>query len=190
MTAADDYIGEVWRAMGGMDHSVRKDIVRELKGHIKESTAANGGNVTAALTALGSPTDVGRHYREVYGYGRRYRLIFTIVAVLLAIPSVPVLIVGTENLFPFTLSILFLIGAAVWILWVSAAAGSRAGLIAGVAALVARLGAFAVAAIVQAGGVVSVSGLGFFVAASALLVLLGWIPGTARKAWSGPRPEL
>lgn len=190
MTSADDYIGEVWRAMSGMDRSVRKDILRELKGHIAESAAANGGNVSAALSALGSPREVGRHYRDVYGYGRRYRLLFTIVAVVLAILSVPVLIVGTENLFPFALSIVFLIGAAAWILWVSVAAGSRTGLVAGLSALVARSGAFAVAAVLQEGGIVSVSGLGFFIAASALLVLLGWIPGTARKAWSGPRPEL
>jgi len=59
MTADDDYLGQVRRAMIGMAGPVRDDILRELRGHIAESAAANGGNVRASLESLaagrGSP---------------------------------------------------------------------------------------------------------------------------------------
>src|SRR5438132_676381 len=91
-------------------------ILRELRSHIAESTAANGGNVNASLVAVGSAEDVGHHYRELYGYGRSYKNLFAAIAFLLAFPSVPVLAVGTESVFPYALSIVFLVLAAVWIL--------------------------------------------------------------------------
>src|SRR5713226_5677348 len=142
MTSSDAYLADVRRAMAGMDTSIRDDILRELQGHIAESAAANGGNLEVSLTSLGPAREVGRHYREVYGYGRVYQVLFAVVAFLLAVPSVPVLIVGADFLFPFSLSLLFVVGAAMWILWVSVAAGSRAGMFAGVAGLAARLVAF------------------------------------------------
>ena len=94
MTAPDEYLAQVRRAMMGMDSSVREDILRELKSHLAESMAANGGNASASLASLGPPRQVGRHYRELYGYGRPYRMLLAVVAFLIAIPSVPVLIVG------------------------------------------------------------------------------------------------
>lgn len=190
MTPQDEYLDQVRRAMGGMEPSVRDDILRELRSHISESMAANGGNASASLTGIGSPAEVGRHYREVYGYGRLYKILFAALAFLLAIPSVPVLTIGTESLFPYALSILGLIVVAGWILWVSVAAGSRAGLLAGVAAMVARFVGFGLAAATQPGAVTSPGGLGLLVVISLMLVILGWIPGTAKKAWSGPRAEL
>ena len=190
MTPQDDYLDRVRRAMAGMEPTVRDDILRELRSHIAESTAANGGNVGTALSGLGSPSEVGRHYREIYGYGRAVRILFTAVAFLLAIPSIPVLAVGEQGLFPFGLSLVFLVIVAAWVLWVSVAAGSRAGLIAGVAAFAARVIAFGAAAASQPGASVSPGGIGLLLAASAMLVLLGWLPGTAKKVWSGPRAEL
>lgn len=190
MTPQDEYLDAVRRAMGGMEPTVRDDIVRELRSHLSESMAANGGNVNASLAALGPPAEVGRHYRELYGYGRLFKGLFAAVAFLLAIPSVPVLAVGSESFFPYALSILFLVVAAAWILWVGAAAGSRAGLFAGGAAMVARFVGFGLAALTQPGTLTTVGGLALLVVVSVMLVLLGWIPGTAKKAWSGPRAEL
>jgi len=155
-----------------------------------ESTAANGGNVNASLAAVGSAEEVGRHYRELYGYGRAYKILFAAIAFVVALPSVPVLAVGTESLFPYAFSIAFLVVAAVWILWVSAAAGSRAGILAGLSAMVSRFAAFGIAAVTLAGGETSPTGLGLLIAVSVMLVLLGWIPGTAKRAWSAPRAEL
>jgi len=73
MTPPDAYLEQVRRAMSGMEPGVRDDILRELRSHIAESTAANGGNVNASLAAVGSAEEVGRHYRELYGYGRAYK---------------------------------------------------------------------------------------------------------------------
>src|SRR5436309_3955346 len=94
MTPSEEYLGRVRRAMAGMEPAVRDDILRELRSHIAESTAANGGNPTAAFAGLGSPGEVGRHYRAIYGYGRLYRTLFAVIAFLLAVPSVPVWFAG------------------------------------------------------------------------------------------------
>ena len=190
MTAPDEYLDEVRRAMAGMEPKVREDILLELRSHVAESTEANGGNVNASLAAVGSPQDVGRRYRELYGFGRLYKVLFAAIAFVLAIPSVPVLAVGTESVSPYALSILFLIVVAAWVIWVSVAAGSHAGVLAGVAAMLSRFAAFGVVAATLAGAEITQSGLALLGSASVMLVLLGWIPGTAKKAWSAPRAEL
>lgn len=190
MTTAEAYLADVRRAMAGMSAAVREDIVRELRGHIAEAVATNGGNVNASIAALGPAKEVGRRYRELYGYGTGYTALFAAIAFLVAVPSIPVLVVGTEGLFPFFLSIPFVIGAAGWIMWVSVRAGSRAGVLAGAAGMTGRLAAFGVAVVTQPGADVAVGGLGLLVAVSIAFVFLGWIPGTAKKTWSGPRGEL
>ena len=190
MTAPDEYLDQVRRAMAGMEPMVRDDILLELRSHIAESTAANGGNVNASLAAVGSPNEVGRRYRELYGFGRVYKILFAAIAFVLAIPSVPVLAAGPEAFSPYALSILFLIVLAAWVLWVSVAAGSQAGILAGVAAMISRFAAFGVVTATLAGAEISQVGLGLLVFASIMLVLLGWIPGTAKKAWSSPRADL
>src|SRR5207245_9731521 len=134
------------RAMAVSEPAVRDDIMRELGSHIAESTAANGGNVGSSLTALGSPEEVGRRYRDLYGYGRAFKGLFAVIAFLLAFASVPVLSVGSESLFPYALSLVFLVVAAAWILWVSVPAGSRPGLPAGLGAMAPRFVALRIAA--------------------------------------------
>src|SRR2546428_2636742 len=51
MTAPDEYLDEVRHAMAGMEPKVRDDILLELRSHIAESTAANGGGGDAAPPA-------------------------------------------------------------------------------------------------------------------------------------------
>ncbi|TLZ42129.1 MAG: hypothetical protein E6K19_08425, partial [Methanobacteriota archaeon] len=160
MTTADAYLADVRRAMAGMSTAVREDILRELRGHLAESAAANGGNVDASVAALGPAKEVGRRYRDLYGYGTGYTVLFAAISFLLAVPSIPVLVVGAESLFPFVLSIPFVIGAAAWILWVSVRAGTRAGVVSGVAGMTGRLAAFGVVALTQPGADVTVVGLG------------------------------
>src|SRR2546425_2135519 len=190
MTPTDGYLEQVRRAMSGMEPGVRDDILLELKSHIAESTASNGGNVNASLAAVGPAAEVGRHYRELYGYGRPYKILFAAISFFLAFLSVPVLAVGTESVFPYALSIVFLVLVAGWILWVSVAAGSRVGILAGVTAMVSRFAAFSIAAVTLAGAETTPTRLGLLVAVSVMLALLGWIPGTAKRAWSAPRAEL
>src|SRR2546426_1209754 len=73
MTPPDEYLEQVRPAMSGMEPGVRDDILRELRGHIAESTAANGGNVNASLAAVGSAREDGRDYPEMYGDGGSYQ---------------------------------------------------------------------------------------------------------------------
>jgi len=73
---------------------------------------------------------------------------------------------------------------------VSVAAGSRAGLLAGLGAMASRFVAFGIAAGTLAGAQTSASGLVLLVVVSLALIVIGWIPGTAKKAWAGPRAEL
>ncbi len=194
MTAVDEYLGEVRRAMSGMDPHVREDILRELRSHLAESSSANGGDVSAAITQMGSPVQVGRGYRDLYGYGLGFRSLFAGIAAGLAILTAPVLAgaqeapTGTVFFVPNVLAFPALVVLLGWLLWVSVRAGSRAGLLAGIAAGVARV--LAVLALLLTAAVITPDGVAVLAVSSALLVLVGWLPGTAKKAWSRPRAEL
>jgi uncharacterized membrane protein len=190
MNPPEEYLGHVRAAMRGMEPTVRDDILRELRSHIADATVANGGNVGAALSQLGTPDEIGRRYRGLYGYGRAFRILFVAVAFLLAIPSVPVLSASSEGLFPYLLSLVFLVLVAAWTIWVSVATGSRTGLAAGVAAAASRLLALGVTILAVPSAEVTREGAALFLGTCGMLILLGWLPGTAKKAWSGPRAEL
>src|SRR5213078_2571871 len=144
-----------------------KDILRELKGNIAESSAANGGNMSASLAALGSAREVGHRYRELYGYGTLFKILFSAIAMVLGIVSLPVLLLGTDVAFPLLLSLVFVL-----------------------AAMSGRLIAFGALVATQPDAITTSGGLSILFAVSSLFVLLGWIPGTAKKAWSAPRAEL
>jgi len=190
MTSVDDYLARVRGAMRGMDPSVREDILKELRAHLAESTAANGGNIGVALAGMGDPKVVGREYKRLYGYGLVVKALSLTVSVALAIPTVPVLRVTEASIAPYSLSLLFLGGLAAWLLWTGARAGARVGLMAGIAACVARLVAVGAVGFLQPGASAVPEGLALFLGVSLGLVLLGWLPGTAKKVWQPPRPEL
>src|SRR2546426_12736737 len=65
MTAPDEYLDEVRHAMAGMEPKVRDDILLELRSHIAESTAANGGDGNAAPRGIRPAGDVRRPLREI-----------------------------------------------------------------------------------------------------------------------------
>lgn len=190
MMSPDEYLEQARRAMTGMDPAVQEDILREIRSHLAEGASGNAGNASVAISDLGSPVELGRRYRELYGYGRRFKFLFTMIAFLLAVPSVPVLGITEQGFFPYTFSLIVLAGVIAWLLWVSVVAGSRVGLVAGIAALVARLVAIGAVALTQAGATPVDSGFGLFVAVSVMLPVLGWLPGTAKRVWSKPRAEL
>ncbi len=190
MTAVDDYLNAVRGSMLGMDARVRDDILRELQSHLTEAIAANGGDANRAMASLGSPVEVGREYRRVYGYGVTFRLAFVAAAALLALLSSPFLSVSPDGAVPNLLSLPLLLVLVAWLLWVSAAAGSRVGLYAGIAALVIRFLIAAALALAYPGASVEVLGGLTFAVSNVLLVFLGWLPGTAKKAWSRPSGEL
>ena len=187
-STVDDYLGRVRRSLAGMDRSVRDDLVRELGANLADAVRANGGNVSAALGAMGPPGEVARRYREVYGYGSAYKVAFIGAAGTLGLFTLPVLAPNPElanvSVAP-TLVLVVLIG---FLLWISVEAGAVVGLAAGLAAAAARLTGFAV---VQLGGQSFTGpGLGLLVVVSALLVAIGWLPGRTKRAWTKPGASL
>jgi len=187
----DAYLGEVRRHLAGMDPGVQRDVLRELRSHLADSVATNGGNEGAAIAGLGDAVAVAGRYRELYGFGAAYRTLFAAVAGVLGFFTVPVLFAGDVGMFPFLLSAVFLALGFLWLIWISVNAGNRAGLVAGVVALLARIGGFVVAyGTNQASAFVTVDGLALFLVVSALLVLVGWVPGKAKQAWRRPTMEL
>ncbi|HEY5539227.1 MAG TPA: hypothetical protein VIL58_06785 [Thermoplasmata archaeon] len=190
MTSVDSYLGEVSRGLRGMDVAVRKDILRELRSHLVESLAANGGNVSAAVAATGEPRAVARRYRDLYGFGVTYRAMFVAIAGVLAVFTVPVLTATDEFLFPLYLSTPFLVADIAFLIWVSVVAGNRAGLVAGTAGCAGRLAAFGGAYLVSTAPLIRFEGLTLFALVSALMVVIGWAPGRARRAWRRPSADL
>lgn len=194
MTSVDEYLTGVRRSMAGMEVRVRDDILKELRSHVAEAAAANGGNVDAALARMGPAAQVGRGYRDVYGYGIAFQSLFAAVAAALAILTAPVLqgvqetLTGIAYFIPNLLAVPALVALVAWLLWVSVRAGSRAGLVAGIAAGAARV--LVVLALLTTGAIFTPDGLAVLAISSALLVFVGWLPGTAKKAWSRPGAEL
>ncbi len=190
MTEVDEYLGQVRRSMVGMNARVRDDILKELESHVAESAAARGGDVRSALAELGPAPRVGRGYRQVYGFGAAFVILFAAVAFLLALPSSPILEVSQEFPIPNALALPFLLALVAWILWVSVAAGSRAGLLAGIAAFAGRGLVETWLVVTPPNPTPTLAGLILFLLAGVVLVLLGWLPGTAKKAWSKPSGDL
>ncbi len=190
MMSQDEYLAQARRAMAGMEPSVRDDILREIRSHLAEASASKVGTASVATADLGPPAELGRRYRELYGYGKAYKILFMAVAFLLAIPSVPVLGITEAGFFPYTFSLILLAAVVGWILWISVAAGSRVGLLVGIAAFVSRFVTIGVVALSQPGAEPVAGGLVLFIAVSAMLPVLGWLPGTAKRVWSKPHAEL
>src|SRR2546427_9372405 len=101
MTPPEEYLEQVRRAMSGMEPRVRDDILLELRSHIAESTAANGGNLNASLAAGGSAGGGGRHHRGLYGDGPSFKIFFSAVPVFVPFSFVPGLAGGEGGPFPF-----------------------------------------------------------------------------------------
>lgn len=190
MTEVDEYLARARASMVGMEPRVREDILRELASHLSETAADHGEGARAALAAMGDPVLIGREYRKLYGYGRAFVFLFAGIAFLLAIPSSPVLQVTQEFPIPNLLAIPCLIALVAWLLWVSVAAGSRAGLLAGIAAFLGRVGLEAALILAPPNPLPTAVGFLLFLVAGVILVLIGWLPGTAKKAWSKPSGDL
>lgn len=190
MTGIDEYVTQVRGSMLGMDPRVRSDILRELRTHLADAAATNGGDAGPAIASFGSPADVGREYRRLYGYGKAFKFLFVAAAALLALASSPFLSVAPDGVVPNPLSLIGLLAVVGWLLTVSVSAGSRVGLYAGLAALLVRTAGPVALAASNPGGSVTALGGAAFAATNGLLVVLGWLPGTAKQAWSKPVADL
>lgn len=192
MTRVDSYLREVDARLVGVDRRVREDIVRELRGHLADAVEANGGNRAAALVEMGPAREVARRYKDLYGYGRLVKVVFGIVAVLLAVPTLPVLAAFTEDTrIPDLLAVPAVAVLAVYLIWVSVRAGSRVGLLAGLAAAAGRTAVLGILVVLESALVTTTpDGLAAFAAVGAALLILGWLPGTARRRWRPGGAEL
>ncbi len=190
MTPIDSYIEQVRRRLGGMDPAVQQDILRELRSHLVEATEAGGGDVTA-IAGFEDPVAVARGYRDLYGYGLAYRVLFAALAGVVGVLSIPALFATEQTIFPLMLSVVFLLVEVGLLMWISVVAGNRAGLVAGAAGCAGRLVAFGGAFLANGAASMATSeGLAGFVAVSILLVVIGWLPGRAKQVWRKPGAEL
>lgn len=192
MTGIEAFLRDVDANLVGMDRAVREDIVRELRSHLADAVAAEGSGPATAIRDLGSPREVGRRYKDVYGYGRPFRALFTVVALLLAVPTLPVLgAFAADTQVPDLYAVPAVAVLAAFLIWVSVRAGSQAGLYAGLAAAGGRLGLLFLLAVLGSSSVIATpDGLAAFAAVSTILVVLGWLPGEARKRWKPSGAEL
>ncbi len=191
MMSIEGYLDQVRRGLAGMDPAVQRDVLQELRSHLADSVAANRGNADAVIAGLGDPAIVARRYRELYGYGSMYRMMFAAIAGFVGIFTVPVLFGGEELIFPLFLSAIFLLVEIGFLMWVSVRAGNRAGLLAGAMSFVGRLVGIGIAAAGQRGASMATpQGLGLFLVVSLLLVVIGWLPGQAKQVWRRPGAEI
>ena len=192
MIGDEGYIRDVSGRLTGMDSKVKSDIVRELRAHIADLVTANGGDVNAVMMNLEPPADVARRYKQLYGYSNAFKAVFVLIAVALAVPTLPVLqIRGEEVMIPVLVSLIFLSVLVAYLFFVAIKAGRGAGLMAGLAACFTRLGVFGLLA--MAGGediVLQGGGVGLLVVVSFLLILIGFIPGEAKARWTKPSGEI
>ncbi len=182
MTAVDEYLRRVSRGLAGMDRRVREDVLRELRSHLTD--AAREMDEVRALAAAESPEVVAARYKEMYGYGRPFQILFVAAAAILAVFTLPLLyFFGAGTTESFAVAIALLVALVGYLLWVAVIAGSRVGLLAGIAAAVARLVAVLALGAIADAVVATIGGWALFAISSGLLVFVGWIPGRARERW-------
>ena len=192
MNGEEAYIKDVSSRLTGMDSKVKNDIVRELKTHIADLAAAHGGNVQSAMMNLEPPAAVARRYKELYGYSSLFKAIFIVIAAALGVVTLPVLqIRGEEVMVPVLVSLVFLSILIVFLIFVAVRAGRGAGLMAGLAACVMRLGVFGILAVAGGEDIVLQGGsVGLLIIVSLMLILVGYIPGEAKARWTKPSGEI
>jgi hypothetical protein len=192
MNGEEAYLRDVSSRLTGMDSRVKSDVIMELKAHIADLVRANGGNIQAAMMNLEPPADVAKRYKQLYGYGTPFKVLFILTAAALAVPTLPVLqIRGEEVMIPVLISLIFLSILVVLLFFVAVKAGRRVGLLAGLIACFTRLGVFGL--LILAGGediVLQGGGVGLLVVVSFLLIFVGFIPGEAKARWTKPTGEI
>ncbi len=170
----------------GVDARLRADILAELGNHLSDAVAEAGGDAGAALAGMQAPKEFARQYRELYGYGTPFKVLFAALAVLLAIPTVTMpWMAEFAAVDPSFIPAIFILVTALYLIGVSVAAGKIVGALSGAAACVARF--VVLGGLLLAGGaVVDDGGLGLlgFAAVSLALVLIGYLPGDRKEKWT------
>ena len=184
MSAVEEYLHRVSRGMAGMDPRIREDVLRELRSHLSDAAAES--DEARAVAAAELPAIVAGRYKAMYGYGPLVRSGLAGLAGVLAVFTLPLGLYAGIGTLSFTLAIVTLIALVAYLMAVAVKAGSGTGLAAGATAGVVRIASLAVFQSIAGAVVPDASGLGLFVAVSAVLVLIGFVPGRAREVWRPP----
>ncbi|MFQ6059755.1 MAG: hypothetical protein ACE5KV_00460 [Thermoplasmata archaeon] len=192
MSPIEAYLADVRRHLIGMDPAVRKDILEELRAHVFDMARETQQSVDEVLSKMDSPREVGKNYRELYGYGLAFRVLFAVVAALISVLSVPIFLPSFEGVEgPVWLSVIFFGLVTLYLIWVSVIAGKRVGMYSGILACGTRfitiglmLGYYSEAVV---GGFVGVLS---FAISSLFLIGIGYLPGEAKKRWERRRSPI
>ncbi len=176
------YLSRVKLWMFSMSRKTKKGIIQELRSHIVESVEAAGGPEMEAsvIAEMDSPRKAAKMYKQIYGYGLPFRILFIFVVIFLSILTVPVWEVANPN---FSTGFMFLLLILV-LFYVGSKAGKRMALGAGISAMLTRFivlgliaGLFGEHGIVLGGG-----GFLFFLS-SVLLIPIAYLPARALEKW-------
>lgn len=188
------YLKNVKRWMFGMPRKTKRGVIDELRSHIMESALAMGGPsaIETVLRGMDPPRKTAKRYKQIYGYGLLFKVIFVIIIIFLSIWTVPIWEVvnpdfSTTFVFLILIIVLFLVGSK---------AGKRMALFGGISAFITRF--FILGVIVAIAGEHGIiqggSGFAFFLS-SVLLILVAYLPARTiekweeRKTFDFPLPE-
>jgi hypothetical protein len=123
----DNYLKELNFYMLVVKRSKREEILNELRSHLLEKAQSFGDltaeNVSKALNELGSAKELASKYKELYGYSFMWIFGFAVFAGIIAVLTLPAL---------EYISVIFLLLAFLYIIYVSLVAGRKAGVVIGV----------------------------------------------------------
>lgn len=171
---------KVW--MFSMPGKAKKGVLMELRNHIMESAAVMGGPTFegTVISNMDSPRKTAKRYREIYGYNLFFKIIFVLIAIFLAIWTVPVWEVINPS---FSTSFIFLL-LVIFLFYTGSRAGKRMALTLSLSAIVTRVlivGLIAAAAgehgVIQGGGVL------MFLLSSLLLIPIAYFPARVVEKW-------
>jgi hypothetical protein len=178
----EHYLSRVKLWMFSMPRKTKKGIIQELRSHIIESAQAAGGPEMepSVIAEMDSPRRAAKMYKQIYGYGLPFRILFIFIVIFLSLLTIPVWEVANPN---FSTGFMFLLLILV-LFYVGSKAGKRMALGVGVSAMLTRFivlgliaGLFGEHGIIQGGG-----GFLFFLS-SILLVPIAYLPARALEKW-------
>lgn len=184
--AMERYLSGVKLWMFSMPRKAKKGIVSELRAHIIDSANAQGGPamIEPIVARMESPRKTAKRYKQIYGYGLPFKILFVLITIFLSIWTLPVWEIVNPN---FSTTFVFLI-LIIFLFFVGSRAGKRMALTVGIAALLTRfiiLGLIAAAlgenAIIQGGGVF------VFLLSSIFVIIVAYLPARTIEKWEAKR---
>jgi hypothetical protein len=178
----DRYLNGVKLWMFTTPRKAKKGVLLELGNHIMESAAAMGGPgfEGAVISHMDSPRKTAKRYKEIYGYNLFFKIIFVVIAIFLAIWTVPIWELVNPN---FSTSFIFLI-LVIFLFYIGSRAGKRMALTLSISAIITRvLIVGLIAAAAGENGVIQGGGVFMFLISSLLLIPIAYLPARVVEKW-------